>query len=262
MSKIVNPPVCIASAVRRTGTTLLQRLLSSASNALIYGENCANDFMTLANLLSDKEAFMLPTKYTRNEQLQSVLDGNVDEWIPDLMPDIDSYLSAYQKLVTALAENYGGFAEQKGRPVWGMKLPEWQAQNLRAVQNALPGTKVIYLHRNLEDCVRSARKMELIVDLEEVNRFCEIWKNYTLIAKGLLVGEDVMHLNYEDLIADPGHWISEIERFTGATNIDQSVLSKKVNTYSNDTKLIDEDNTYLTPADLTAVEQEIVGSYA
>ncbi len=258
----MNPkkPICIAAPVRRSGTTLLQRLLCSATNALIYGETCANDFQSMAGMYANKEPFMNHAKDWRNDQLKKVLNGEVNDWIPDLMPDIDYYLKSYKNIIQVLIDTYGGFAKEQGKEVWGMKFPEWNPASLKYLQELLPGTKIIYLHRNLSDCVRSAKRIEMLINESEINQFCHIWRQYTDYAREQITGENVLHVEYEKLIANPEEWIKAIEDFTGAKNIQASVLAVKVNTYSNDQRLKSNES-YLQPAELTESEQELVAKY-
>ncbi len=257
----INSPILIASPLRRSGTTLIQRLISSASNGLIYGETCANDFQMISNLVASKQSFMLQHKDWRNDQIKKVLEGKVNDWIPDLMPDIDEYLQGFRGMLKSLVENYGGFASKEGRPVWGMKMPEWNPSNLVLLQQVLPETKIIYLSRNLKDCVRSAKKIEMVMGDNEVNQFCHAWKQFSEYAKLHLQNDKVMHLNYEDLIADPEQWINKIELFSGAKDIDRLVMQVKVNTYANDHKLAGSEKPYLEPATLTEGELAIVDAF-
>ena len=254
-------PICIAAPLRRSGTTLIQRLICSASNGLIYGETCANDFQMISNLVSSKQSFMLQHKDWRNDQIKKVLSGEVNKWIPDLMPDIETYLEGFQGMMKLLVENYGGFAEKEGKPIWGMKMPEWNPSNLVLLQQLLPETKIIYLHRNLEDCVRSAKKIEMIMGDNEINQFCHTWKQFSEYAMTHLKNENVLHLKYEALIADQEKWIGEIESFTGAKDIDKAVMKVKVNTYESDHKLEGSKEAYLKPSALSEEEMKIVNSF-
>jgi len=253
-------PICIASPLRRSGTTLIQRLLCSSPNALIYGESCANDFNLLANLYSNKEMLFLQNKEARNHQLKEVLNGNVNDWIPDLMPEIDGYIDAYKNIVFSLAKYYSDYAQSQGREVWGMKMPEWMPNGLILLQKILPETKIIYLRRDLKDCVKSAKKMDMIRDSHEIQQFCHTWKQFSSFAKLHLKGDKVLNVSYEDLIGSPEQVISDIEAFTGVSGIDRKVMDVKVNTYNNDPKL-EEMHKYLEPAILTEEELAIVAAF-
>lgn len=254
-------PILISSPVRRSGTTLLQRLLCSASNTLIYGETCANELFMGSNLLLNKQLLLQASKAAHNRQLKAVLDGDVNDWIPDLMPEIDGYLQVHQNAFFSIVNYFEDFAKSQGRPIWGVKLPEWNPANLVQLHKMLPKSKIIYLHRNLEDCVRSARSMDMVINEQEIYQFCQVWKQAGDFAKQQLKGDGCLHLNYEDLVEFPAKTIAEIEGFTEAENIDRSVMQEKINTYSDDPKLaINED--YLKPSSLTDAELELIAAFS
>ncbi len=98
-------PIFISSPVRRSGTTLLQRLLCSAPNTLIFGESCVNDFSFFIGTINSRQLVFSQNKNWRNEQLTSVLNGQINNWIPDLMPEIDGYLDVFTKSSLSVIEN-------------------------------------------------------------------------------------------------------------------------------------------------------------
>ena len=254
-------PVCIGSPLRRSGTTLLQRLICSSEDGLIYGESVANDLNMLANLYSGKEMLFMQSSEIRDKQIGEVLKGYVNDWIPDLTPKVADYLNYWKNLLLQFNNQFSQSAKEHGRSVWGMKMPEWNPSGLAMIQRVLPETKIIYLHRKLEDCVRSAKKIEMIVSVQELQRFCYTWKQFSDYARVHLQGEGVLHLQFEDLIAAPEWWIHKIESFTGVKEIDQKVLNVKVNTYKDDPKLNEQGGTFLEPDILTTEELEIVNSF-
>ncbi len=255
-------PICIASPLRRSGTTLLQRLLSSAPNALIYGESCANDLVTLTSLYANKRMLFEQNAAWRDAQLQEVLKGNVNDWIPDLMPEISGYIAAYKTSIMQLMEHYADFAKAQNRPVWGMKLPEWQPGVLALVQQLFPNAKTIYLHRNIADCVRSAKRMGMVQGLAEIQHFATIGQQFAQQARQLLQGENVLQLNYEAFLAEPMSHIAQLETFTGAKGIDSSVLDVKINTYDNDPNLeLSDGDNYLKPDELSKEELAILTAF-
>lgn len=260
--KLTSPyPILIASPVRRSGTTLLQRLLCSASNTLIYGETCANELFMGSNLLLNKQLLLQAGKSGHNRQLKAVLEGDVNDWIPDLMPEIDGYLQVHQNAFLSIIKYFEDFAKSQGRPIWGVKLPEWNPANLVQLHKMFPASKILYLHRNLEDCVRSARSMDMVINEQEIYQFCQAWKQAGDYAKHQLKGDGCLHLNFEDLVEFPEKTIAKIERFTGAENIDRSVMQAKINTYLDDPKL-DIKEVYLKPSFLTAAELEIISTFS
>lgn len=215
----------------------------------------------LASLFSNKEFLLSQGKEFRNGQLEKVLQGNVNNWIPDLMPDIDGYIASYKEMIFSLARHYSSFAERNGKYIWGMKMPEWNPSGLVMMQKLMPEMKIIYIERDLEACVRSAKKIQMVVSLNEIQQFCQTWKQFSHYTKSQFREENILYVKYEDLINEPEKWIKEIESFTGAKNIDLGVMERKINTYSNDHKLEVNADSYLSPAELNEEEIVLVSSF-
>lgn len=259
---ITTPPIIISSPVRRSGTTLLQRLLTSAPNTLIYGESCANDFQMFTNFYLSKQLQLAASKDWRKEQLDSVLAGNVNDWIPDLMPDIDEYLDGMKENFIRLLNFYPSFAKQKNRQNWGMKLPEWNPSNLKLIEQFFPNFKIIYIVRNLEDCVRSAKKVDMIKGVNEINQYCQIWKMHKDATQQNFKVENTMYISYESLVENPQPILNKLEKFTGAKGIDASVMNFKFNKFKETIKENETLGEHVSPADLTDEELGIVKKYS
>jgi hypothetical protein len=237
----------------------MQRLLSSAPNALIYGESCANDIIMFTNLYLSKEMYFNSSKNWRNDQLAKVLDGQVNDWFPDLMPDIDGYLTSVKSSFFALFQHYEDFAKNNGYPIWGTKLPEWNVYNLAQVHSFIPDCKIIYLVRDIADCLRSAKAIDMVQGMEEAQQYCQLWKQNKDYALQNLTGSRVFHLNYEELITAPKDVLKKLEAFTGASDIDPSVLEYKINTYADGEA--GAENGYLPPAELNEQELALISSF-
>ncbi len=171
-------PVFIASPIRRSGTTLLQRLFCSAPNTLIYGENCANENQFFSNIYSSKQLFFQHNSGARDNMLQKVLDGDANEWIADLMPEMGPYMEALKKSCFSLFDHYQQFAESKGRPIWGMKMAEWHPSSWQQLQGLFPDSRLVYIHRNLRDSVRSAKRVNMVQSLQEIQQFSQTYREY------------------------------------------------------------------------------------
>lgn len=249
-------PILISSPTRRSGTTLIQRLLTSAPNTIIYGETCANDIMMLTNLYTSKVSYLESSKNWRNKQLKSVLNGEVNQWIPDLMPDIDKYLEAVKSSFYSIFNHYESFAKEHDKTIWGTKLPEWNVYNLNLVKTFFPECKIIYVIRDLGDCLRSAKAINMVQGMEETKRFCMLWRQNFDFALQNFIGERVLHLQFNDLISKPVNTIKILEQFSGSSGTDISILKHKINTYTNDKN----ENGYIIPVELDKEELELVDS--
>ena len=256
-------PIIITSPVRRSGTTLIQRLLSSSTNCLIFGESSARDLQMYANLLMSKQLQYLNSKELRDLQISSVLKGNVNDWIPDLLPEVDFYIEQTKQSLLGILNSFQEYANQHQRPIWGMKLPEWTPSNLILGKQFYPELKVVYIERNIADCIRSAKQVNMIQNIGEVDQFCQAWKTHVDMAKQHFDEKNTLYISYESLIENPESILNELESFTGAHQIDRSVLEAKFNTYK--AKMDDENDEtvgrYVEPSELSEEELEIVKKY-
>ncbi|MGH1437916.1 MAG: sulfotransferase family protein [Lewinella sp.] len=227
-----NPPIFIASPVQRCGTTLIQRLLSSSSDTLIFGESVANDVHIYASLYQNKQLMMGgPHNAWRDQQLTKVLEGDVNAWIPDLLPARDAYLANYRKALLDYSDFLQQYVETQGRSGWGCKLPGWPIPQLDYLQGLIPGAKIIYIHRDLEACVVSARSINMCLDEPSTQQFRQMYAFQHAEAERRLHRETVMWIDYQELVDHPEKVIAQLVAFTGADGIDAGVMEHKIGNY-------------------------------
>ncbi|WP_020535477.1 sulfotransferase family protein [Lewinella cohaerens] len=227
-----NPPIFIASPVQRCGTTLIQRLLSSSSDTLIFGESVANDVHIYASLYQNKQLMIGgPHNAWRDQQLAQVLEGDVNAWIPDLLPARDAYLASYRKALLDYCDFLQQYVETQGRSGWGCKLPGWPIPQLDYLQGLIPGTKVIYIHRDLEACVVSARSINMCLDEPSTQQFRQMYAFQHAEAERRLQREAVMWIDYKELVEHPDKVIAQLVAFTGIDGIDAGVMAHKIGNY-------------------------------
>ena len=130
------------------------------------------------------------------------------------------------------------------------------------VQGFFPETKLIYIHRDLASCVRSALGISLMQNETEVEQFCQTWQYNFQVVTQHFPKSHLLLIDYGDLIGDPERVIRQLEEFTGAKDIQASVLQKKVNTYRFDSRLESGSEAYLQPVALSPAYQQIVEKYA
>jgi len=251
-------PLIITAPVIRSGTTLLQRLLCSSRRALIYGELCAQDLEFFLNLYTFKVQ-----EYTYHKQmyatgLDKVLKGDVNDWIPDLMPDIDGYLAALSRSAFAGILYCRDYAARVGRPVWGFKQPGWKPPMLRLLRTVMPKSRFIFIYRNVVDCLKSAKAKHAINSLQDVDEFCRTWAaslEYTLS-----LGDDpaLLVLRYQELVSEPQTTLERIAKFSSVDDMNPAVLQRKINSWAGEDYIAQAKDGYTPPADLTEAEMQIV----
>jgi len=251
-------PILITSPCQRSGTTLLVRLLNSASNSLIYGESAANDISFLLNQLTHRKLLLGHDKNQRDIELQSMLDGNVNQWIPDLLPKVDDYLESMEKTFLLHIQFFQEYAKKENRNVWGVKQPGWTGGNINLLRSSLPNSKVVYIYRDMEACVKSARGIQMINNFNDAKLFLEGYlQSYNSVMQ-LPDSENLLKIAFNDLVEKPKEIISKIADFTGAKGIDEKIMKIKVNTYYGDARSPKSNDGYISPIELTEDEINLI----
>jgi len=251
-------PLIISSPTIRAGTTLLQRLLCSSRKALIYGEMCGQDLEFFLNLYTFKvqEYNYHRQRYVRG--LDRVLKGDVNDWIPDLMPDIDEYLAAISQAAFAGIIYCRDYAAKVGRPVWGFKHPRWKPPMVRLLRAVMPKSRFIFIYRDVVDCLKSAKAQQAINSDQEVYEFCQAWVEG--VEYLLNPGDDpaLLVLRYERLMSEPETTLERIAEFSGVDDVNPAVLQRKINAWTGEDYIAQAKDGYTLPADLTEAEMQIV----
>jgi hypothetical protein len=247
-------PILITSPTIRCGTTLLQRLLCSSSNALIYGEEIGKDLELQLQIFVARKMVYSHSRQRFASSLDRVMQGDANDWIPDLMPDIDGYLEALRQGSFAGLAYCKQHAENNDRQLWGFKQPGWQPHLIRMLFGAMPGTSLIYIFRDLADCVRSAKAWGELHDEAETQQFCAQWAGHMTFMQQWQHSNPVLMLSYEDLLREPMQAIERLRNFLPFEGINIDVLEHKINNMTEGVDTRRDHLNYIEPAALTALE--------
>lgn len=242
-------PIVITSPVIRSGTTLLQRLLCSSPEALIYGELCGQDLEFFLQLYLVKTQIYTQKKPFFADNLRKVLEGDVNNWMPDLMPDMDAYLTALGQGAFAGLASCRDHAAGVGRRVWGFKYPGWRPAMIQLLRRTMPQSRFICILRNLRDCARSAKAQGELQTEEQLRVFCKEWAENSRFFQEVADDPAFLVVRYEDLAGQPDEVLRRLAEFTGLTTINRDVLTHKINTGGGG---------YKAPAELSEEEMRIV----
>src|SRR5918912_1173657 len=111
-------PIVVSSPTLRSGTTLLQRLLCSSPDCLIYGENVAQDLEMLLMLHHNRRVMYGHNRDRFTSTRELVASGETNNWILDMMPDLSGYLRAMAHACVAGLEYCRDDAAMLGRYRW------------------------------------------------------------------------------------------------------------------------------------------------
>lgn len=221
---------------------------------MIYGEEIAKDLEMQLQIFASREMIYSHSRERFSGSLGRVIQGDTNDWIPDLMPDIDGYLEALRQGSFAGLDYCRQQALVHGRTEWGFKYPGWAPHMMQLLVNTLPGTRVIYIYRNLPDCVRSAKAWGEIQDETGMQQFCAQWAGHMRFMQQWQPTSPVLLLSYEALVTEPERTIQQLCRYVPFENVNHDVLRHKINNMGQSADARLRQNDYIEPAALTSNE--------
>jgi hypothetical protein len=251
-------PIIVTSPTSRCGTTLVQRLLSSADNALIYGEEIGLQMQVLTGWFTGQLRFLERTGQAMDIEFEQALARTLADWRPGLMPPSPIMLKAWIETYYQMPVTLMHHAQSISRPIWGFKRPTFSRDTIKGFLALLPQAKIIYVFRNPLDVVKSAKARKFINTQKELVAFCAEWaKNMSEVAE-LAQDNRVLFLKYESMLEQRDEHVQLLELFTGAENIDAGVFGLKLNTYKGSYDEGYAPDQYIPPARLTKSERAAV----
>ncbi|BAW80584.1 hypothetical conserved protein [Candidatus Nitrosoglobus terrae] len=145
-------PIFIFSAGWRSGSTLLQRLICSSGNTLIWGEPYAhcNYIQTLASTLQPFNQKYPPEHfYLKNTPQLKDLSA---AWIANLYPESHHLKAAHLQFFDYL---FAQPAKAAGAQHWGLKEVRLNTQHALYLKWLYPKAKFLFLYRNVYNAYRS-----------------------------------------------------------------------------------------------------------
>lgn len=228
MNVALSAPVIVISPALRAGTTLVQRLLCSAPNALIYGDTCGQEMDFFAKYAFSRQQMMANHESLAGPQRDAVRGGRTDDFITALTPSPTMQHRQWRDAALAWLRGCEEEAKALGRTVWGWKLAGVDGFALSTLAAWLPEARWVWVQRSVEDCCRSAKAAHLVDGPEGARQFLMQAVNATRLwdAAGL---KHRLDLEYNTMLADPEGTVRRLEAFTGAAGIDAGVFGRKIN---------------------------------
>lgn len=255
-------PVIVSSPTTRCGTTLVQRLLCASDNAFCYGEEIGNQFRILAGLFATQIKACDQNGATMDDAFALALAGGLQDWRPGLTPPSQVMLDLWSDAFYQMPVGLAAFGERVGRPVWGFKWPGCPADQLRTYLTLMPGTRVVYVMRNVVDALMSAKARRFVISTEGAAAFCAEWARNMTGVMALADDPRLLILKYEDLIADREAGLAAIADFTGAANMRRSEFDLKVNTFEGEESYGNSPTQYIAPEPLTDDDRAVLRAEA
>ncbi|WP_051338821.1 sulfotransferase family protein [Sulfuricella denitrificans] len=222
-------PVFLLSAGWRSGSTLLQRLIMSDSQVLIWGEPYDECGMIQA-LAESMKAFRPdwpPAEYYYDGTPPADLSGN---WVANLFPSLEDLRKGHRAFFDTL---FSEPAKRGGAARWGIKEVRLGSEHALYLRWLYPKAKILFLYRNPLDAYRSYARYgrswydifpnrPMFTPTAFGTHWRQLMEGYLRDARKL----DALLVRYEDLIGNRPP-LEEIESYLGI-RIDRSVLGAKV----------------------------------
>ncbi len=249
-------PVFVIAPTARNGITLIQRLLNSSRQIIVYGEDGELLEQMPLRILS-KINHIMECGASRRLAREIFFTRTTEFWTSNLSPDDMQYLQVMLNNFFSFVLFYQQWSAGQGFRRWGIKQPLTSLLPLNLFREFLINARFLYVYRNLFDVARSAKARGWIKSPDDLVVLAQRWQDNLL---PLLESpqEQVLVLRYEDLVADQETHIRKIEEFTGITNIDRNVMKRKINTFPGKIEKGESPNQYIEPEQLTDEESAVL----
>lgn len=244
-------PVFIWAPTGRCGTGLLQRLVSSSKEVLVFGED--------RFFVHDLPRWMLVIDQagpSMHAAAQALASGDVSRWCPDALPSADAYGRTLLRSFFDLVVTYAEGARSLGYARWGTKLPTFAPGPIQHLRRMLPRARHVFIYRHIEAVLRSYKARKWIHSRADVDRVCQEWVQAMVEAAQQ---PDLTIVCYEQLIANPDVESLRLKERLELSYVDETVFSHKVNTWKVDAPECGLSlEQYVHPVALEAAERDLM----
>ena len=244
-------PILILAPTTRCGSTLLQRAINGAGQAIVYGENFI--FMESAPLLlGGRITDIEPKARAATATLGAFLNGDRGIDGSGLFPDYRAYRELLLSFVYRIASFYGEQSAAQGYRRWGLKH---QIANLAGFHNfvqLVPDFRSVTIFRDLVDVAKSmqTRWPENLQSEAQCLAIGKSWRENLAYLLRLDRRRNLV-VRYEELVADPEKFIPAIEAHLGVL-LDREAFRKRVNVHTYDAESGRAGEAYRPPSALPA----------
>lgn len=223
-------PIFIMAATWRSGSTLLQRLVVSSGEALVWGEPWnRTDLVGIMRRSLRPFDGSWPQPSTPASEVEPTV-GIEDRWIANLFPPPGDLVEAHRSMFRRLLAEPAARAD---RPRWGAKFVRYGLDDARYLRFLFPDARFVFVIRDPVDAWGSYRAYGLQSyarwpdrPVATATHFGRLWRRRSIefVEGSAEVGALVVR--YEDLLPDSAV-LDELEEYLDLT-LDRSVLDTVV----------------------------------
>jgi hypothetical protein len=205
-------PVFVLAGGARTGSTLLQRLLISTGEIMIWGEHGGLLLAGLQRMVSGM------AKWIEREGRQHwdvFRKEGWNNWIPNVAPPLEEFVAGAR---AALLRSLAVPAAQLGYPRWGFKEIRYTGGAVALLKKMFPDAVIVVLVRHPEAVLRSIKTMAFYI--RDYRGRPDVFLGRWALASSSLArccapGSSVQLWRYEDIVADSEAAISSLAVHVG-----------------------------------------------
>lgn len=226
ITQVPDSPIFILASGQRCGSTLLQRLLNSHPEVMIWGEQEGH----VERFLIEHQSLSAWAARHDDLRLQFLRDG-YNGFLPNMLPDATDIQDAGKQYLKNL---FGRPALRMGRPLWGFKEVRYDSYVALLLMGCFPEARIVHLTRNVWDCYRSIKRWQAIP-----GRWSPKWTKMALddwvrinasFLKDAAQFPRLLRIRFEDAVADPQGTCSALASFVGvdANGMDRTVFDQRL----------------------------------
>ncbi|WJW74441.1 sulfotransferase [Thiohalobacter sp. IOR34] len=206
----VSAPVFVFSAGWRSGSTLLQRLLTASGEVLVWGES-GGALNGLADALEQYRQMLGPggQRYrfgfggngaAQFEAFAADPGDGAHRWIASMNPPEARILDSFRLQLETL---YAGPARELGFPRWGVKEVLCGLDTARFLRELWPDARFLFLVRHPLDCLLSIKRRNWMDQPQRPDRLAYFAEHWRRLAAEFRAADFGLLLHYERLLNDP-----------------------------------------------------------
>ncbi|MEP6389975.1 MAG: sulfotransferase [Halioglobus sp.] len=236
-----NSPVFVFSSSWRTGSTLLQRLLNTTEELLVWGE--PQFLMPVRRMFNAANRNFSESQWMRDQAKEEKIH---ELWAPTICPDTKYVVPAFRNFFDSL---YGEPSFAQGYTRWGFKeVRDHALENAIMLRGFYPDAKIVFHYRHPFAAYASLKETDFFHFFEE-NPFrpVHIWaRNYASFKTDDAKLLDPFLISHEEIVkAIPGenHEVQQLFDYVGIemTATCDDVLGKKLGGSADDSRLSDDE---------------------
>jgi len=204
--------VFVLAGGARVGSTLLQRLLISTGEIMIWGEHGGLLLTGLQRMVVGMAKWI---EREGRQHWEVFRKEGWNNWIPNVTPPLEAFVAGAR---AALLRSLAVPAAQLGYPRWGFKEIRYTGAAITLLQRMFPDAVIIVLVRHPEATLRSIKTMAFY--LRDYGGSPDLFlKRWALASSSLarccMPSSSVRLWRYEDIVADPEAAIASLAVHVG-----------------------------------------------